>query len=260
MRKRQVRRASYSQTSAYRPTVSRSTKKRQWPLVPVGLLIGSTIVIWLLFTNLRIQIITVEGASNASEIQGAVFDKLQTDYGGGYTATLPVGELERFIANKYPASVEEVRIQPRWLNRSLQITITERVPVLWWQSAGVKYALDKEGIVISSSKPPPGAPLIRDVTNLPVQTGQKIAPQEFVNFSVELYRNFTILTKLKLLELRVQETTSELTAITPGFFVRFDTTNSAQEQLENVARTLKSANSTPNEYIDVRIPYKAYFR
>ena len=126
--------------------------------------------------------------------------------------------------------------------------------ILNWQSGETSYGVNSQGIVVDDSEQD-SLLKVKDESNLDVETGDRVGPQSFIDFVMEIEAS-----SLDVSQYRVIDTTRELYAdIDDGYYIRFDTEGSPSIQLENANRVSSRADNI-EEYIDVRIPFKAYYR
>ena len=103
-----------------------------------------------------------------------------------------------------------------------------------------------------------------DSSNVAVIANQQAVPAQFVKFTQSIFNNSQAVTGLSLTQARIQQTTNELLVdTTSGYYLRFDTTGDSAEQLTAVKLALQQAQVAGQQitsYIDVRLPYKLYYR
>ncbi|MEX0748495.1 MAG: cell division protein FtsQ/DivIB [Candidatus Saccharimonadales bacterium] len=162
------------------------------------------------------------------------------------------------LAGKYSDSIAAFELQRQWHQRTLQLTAVEHEPSLQWQSGEEVYLLDRNGVAITRDASTE-LPLVRDAANLPVELGRQVVPDNFISFVQAIVDS-----RLDWTELRVLETTSELhVTLAAGYQIRFATQEDIAVQLDNIARVQAQAaeqGETIRQYIDVRLPYKVYWR
>lgn len=172
------------------------------------------------------------------------------------------GALAAYLQKTEPG-IKQVSIQ-RHLPHTLVVVVTEREPALNWKTNGTVYLLDTNATVISPTNATYAhLPTVTDSSNLPVKVGDRVAPTVFVSFCSQVAQllppaGYTIQT------MTVPETTSEVYVQTnQGVLLKFDTTRPAGEEiadLKAVQAQLTAAHQTPTQYIDLRIPHKAYYK
>jgi cell division septal protein FtsQ len=177
--------------------------------------------------------------------------------------TLDLGSLEHGLLDQYP-EIRRAQISRSW-PQTLKIKIEERQVTLGWRTGGVTYLLDTDGTIVNGlGEAAARLPVIEDSSNLPVKPGDRVVPARFVQFCSELVEQITNTTGLTSTELKVPDTTSELyVKVNRPYFIKFDTTRGASEQLQQlkvVLTELAKQPKKPAEYIDLRIAGKAYYK
>jgi hypothetical protein len=221
--------------------------------VPLVCLIGAAIAVFLWG---RVETVAVTGTDDA-DVKTAIREQVHSQYGFLWQAYTRSSRQH----GQYPDTVATVTVTPQWRKQRLHVSITMKKPGLRWQTGDSVYAVGENGKVLGEVEEASqsGAPLVRDQSDLPVEVGGQVVPGRFVAFTRQVADS-----DLSITGLRIINTTSELHAdLKQGYYVRFDTTGSAQVQLGNVERIQKIAerkNEAINQYIDVRLPYKAYYK
>lgn len=123
-------------------------------------------------------------------------------------------------------------------------------------------AIARAGEVESSIRDP--LPVVRDESGLPIEKSKAILPQEVVEFVT------TVAHQLRAKQVSVQSLTlppsvNELHVRLEGkpYFVKFDLRGEGRQQAGAflaVKDKLEKDNKTPAEYIDVRVPEKAFYK
>lgn len=156
-----------------------------------------------------------------------------------------------------------VKIERHW-PQTLRIVVTERLLQVVWKTSGQAFLIDVDGMAVARTEGGEHLPSVSDSTGLPVQVGDRVAPPRFIRFVTDVNSGLTGRTKLQIADMTIPDTTSELyVKTTAGYIIKFDTTSGAEEQLvalTQVLATLTRLTKTPAEYIDLRIPNKAYYR
>ncbi|PSO42956.1 hypothetical protein BRC19_02785 [Candidatus Saccharibacteria bacterium QS_5_54_17] len=243
------------QAQYYRGSPSKQSNALPGWKVGVALvcLLGAAIAV---FVWGRVETVAVTGTDDG-DVKTAIREQVQSRYGflwQAYTRSPPQH-------GQYPDTVATVTVTPQWRKQQLNASVTMKKPQLRWQTGDSVYAVGENGKVLHAVEEASqsGAPLIRDQSDLPVEVAGKVVSGRFVAFARQIAYS-----DLSITGLRIINTTSELYAdLEQGYYVRFDTTGSAQVQLDNVKRIQKIAkrqNDAINQYIDVRLPYKAYYK
>lgn len=179
------------------------------------------------------------------------------------TLTLNFANLSTELATA-DQRLKEVVIARSWPS-AVVIKVVERQPSLGWKSGAQTYVLDPEGVAVAyQTDTSLKLPVVEDSTNLPIKIGDHVVPTRFVRFVADLINTMPKSSGLQITGMRVPDTTSELYVTTSRkFFIKFDTTREASEQigdLKLVLDTLAKQKKTPGEYIDLRIAGKAYYK
>jgi cell division septal protein FtsQ len=273
-------RPSYSRRSTVRSQPQRRRPRRPslglpsvrlpaFPLIKAAwlkLAVITTVILILLvvlahLTTLRQ--LKVEGNRSVSTAQVVQLADtgLRHQWFGRNTILIDGGALASYLEQADPA-IAQVTVS-RSSFHAVTIKIAERQPTINWKTGGVVYLLDANATVIS---PTTGSyaslPTVTDSSNLPVKAGDRVAPTQFVTFCADLARLLPG-TGYQVSAMTVPASTSELyVTTTTGLTLKFDTTRSAAGEINDlkaVQAELKAANKTPTQYIDLRIPNKAYY-
>ncbi len=243
------------QARYYRGDTRAQTSRRTpwWRKIVLIVIIGSLLSGAWIFG--RVEAISVTGV-NDKKVVRTVHRQLNQHYTFLWHAyTKPVEETIR-----YPDNIDHVTLSADWMNQRLVASIRKASPALLWKTEGDTFIVNKQGRAIRKAEDTGQTlPVIIDDSGLPVNTGEQIAPEDFVAFVSKVKSG-----ELPITRLRIVDTTRELYAdLEDGYYVRFDTTAPVKTQLENVQRAQKTAKrngDTITEYIDVRLPYKAYYK
>lgn len=177
---------------------------------------------------------------------------------------VPSGQISDQL-KKSSSQIASVAVS-RKLFHTIKVTITEQKPALLWQSGSTISVITQDGkayVGDPSEELKASLPKVVDTTNLPVKAGERVVLPSFTDFVV---KTFATLPQqgIELTNMQVEETTTELVVNTKsGYYIRFDTTRSFDEQytdLMAVLNSLKSQNKKPSQYIDLRINGKAFYR
>lgn len=236
----------------YRGEARSGSKVRVWGGYALVVLVTTALIAGWMWA--RVETVSVQGGDPS--VRDAVQERVRRHYTFlWHPYTHPP---EQVIG--LPGSVAGVEVSTDWTNRRLVVAVEMRQPVIIWKTGEKRLLVDARGFVMGrSSGDRPELPVVHDASDLPAGEGEQVTPERFITFVQTVADS-----ELPIERLRVIDTTSELYAdLERGYSVRFDTTSSAQTQLDNVARVQETArrnNDTITEYIDVRLEYKAYYR
>ncbi len=261
-----------------RPSYSRQSssysRRPQLPQLPwlarkfwIRLAAAGTITLLLLVLIARattIATINVEGyqAIAKPQLEKLVHDGLQRQWLGRNLLLMDSSGLASYLA-EHEAAIKSVEVT-RKLPRTLMVSITERQPSLNWKTAGAVFLLDANGTIIGpTSGVYANLPTITDSNNLPAKTGDRVVTTSFVAFCRELV-GLLPGTGFPVNSLSIPASTSEVYVQTSNnLTLKFDTTRPAGEEiadLRQVQQELRRTKKQPTQYIDLRIPHKAYYK
>lgn len=81
--------------------------------------------------------------------------------------------------------IASTRIERRWPS-GIRIVVEERRTWGTWEQAGVRYAIDREGVVLGTMPTPPGTPVIRSSATSSLLQGERVNYQA-VDAAAEIY-------------------------------------------------------------------------
>ncbi len=226
-------------------------------------LILAALVLFGLWRFFAVQEVVVRGNKviPKSDIEAEIDDSFRRHQFSKNLLTLSLAPLARELLHDQRFS--NVVVARRWPNK-VEVVVTERHLSVVWQSANQTYLLDSNGVaVVKLDSGPKGLPVIVDSTGLLVKVGSRVAPQRFVQFASVVAGELTPSTGLVATTLSVPDTTTELDVkVKNGYTIKFDTQSRVEDQLtslKTVLSTLVKLKKTPTQYIDLRIPGKAYY-
>ena len=244
------------QTRAWRPP---ELKTWQWRLLLAAIVL---LVVWSLLTRaFAVTSITVEPGVRQSDVGAAMRQSMSGHPGQGNLLTLDAGRLTKDLLKLDP-SLSQAVITRKWPH-GLNVTVSEKVATIGWQSAGQIFILDHDGLILSQATGAGHLLVVQDDSNLPVSPGKRVATANFVAFCQQLAEQIPN-TGLQLTKLEIHDTTFDLYATTnKGYQLILDTQRPAGEEIADLVSTLKALNQqhkTPASYIDLRIAGRAYYK
>lgn len=264
---RQVR----TSRGAYAPN-RLSTPRRSYPKQGGGVgqkrfLFGFIIVVALLFIYSRFNVETIKIEGNrvlkTPALETIIRAGLQATSLSGNLLTLNPSRVEDYVVLK-EYQVKDLKFKRHW-PQTLVVEVTERKPSLLWQSGEQVNVLDIDGTVIGSAGERfKQLPVVIDSKNVPVRVGDRVVSGSFIQFCDDVVTQLQSSLAIGVSRITVPDTTSEVHVTTSkGYVVKFDTTRSAISELndlKNVLSELDRLRKVPAEYIDLRIPGKAYYK
>ncbi len=158
--------------------------------------------------------------------------------------------------------LKSVSVQRKLFHR-LFISVAFKQPSMGWSTDNQSYLVDVDGTVIGSLPVGSGLSVVTDGSNLPVTAGKQVVPPRFVSFVTALAPALRA-EGIGVTGLSIGDTTLDLAVSTDkGYRLTFDTSRSVGEQMADlraVRALLATQKTVPGEYIDLRIPGKAYYR
>ena len=147
---------------------------------------------------------------------------------------------------------------------NIKIEIVEKSPIFVWQILDKKYLVDENGYAWANYEEKYASlPVVVDTKNVPVQVGAKIVPGSFVTFTRDIFNNFEGTTGIPISKSEVLDIISDLKITSKdGWYVYFDTTRTAKNQLTGLVRVLEEVRNKGRklEYVDLRIDNRIFYK
>lgn len=244
------------------PSVTLKLPGASWRGAAAALIVAAGLLATSYATAVRSVEVSGTKTLAASKVEESAKEALGKQWLGSIVPTVNTGAIERELLAAEPG-VKEVSVSRRLPNR-ITVTVVERSPSLNWKSGGQRFVIDADGTVIGATPPSYDAlPTVVDNTNLPVKAGDRVVPATFIIFTSDVTKQLADM-KLKPVGFSVPQTTTELYVKTDkNYTIKFDTTRPAADSGKDLAAVLKQLGAlkkTPAEYIDLRVPNKAYYR
>jgi cell division septal protein FtsQ len=232
----------------------------------IGIFAVAALGIWVLFFSgwLNARGIAVKGNSTISQeaITQAADEYLRANPVQRNVLFLNAQDMAQAVKTQEP-TLANVKVS-RTLLLGLNVQVVESQPSLVWQTGEQSWLIAEDGRVLRQAKAGEGTfGRIIDTAQLTVKVGDKVADKQFVVFA----REFISLAGKKGVDIEssaIGATTRELNIrLKNGIVIRTDTSRGAAEQVEAYIATIETAqqqNKKPTEYVDVRIPGKAFYK
>lgn len=231
------------------------------PFIKVGVGLFLVFIIYFVFysnffilDNLKV---TGTHLLEPDEVTAVLFEK-------GFTSVNAVTFMEGLAKRKIMKQnqVADVKFKKNLISNTLTVVITEHQTSIIWQVGGQQFLINRFGVVYDEAEP--GSPLlvVEDRKNVPVSLNQRIVTTSFIEFVTSFAANLPRRTNITIRRIVVPETTFEVEMETKdGWRIILDTTASWEEQLNNLVRVLREmSDQSPNEYIDLRIGKRVYYK
>lgn len=229
-------------------------------LLNIVIILVLIIIIWIIFFSgfFRVKNVVINGSLN-TDIQ-----KDLDSFKGKNIFTFIFSNKEKQLAQKQ-SSVKMINII-RGIPDTLKIDVIVRNPLLVWKSQDKIYFIDQDGIIFEQNNPEfwqgeQKLPLIIDQRNLAVKLGQKWLDEEFIYFVKDLYKLAPDITGLNITEIRINETTFQIEAMTDkNFFAKLDSSRDTPTQLKVLKKILDQYEEEIKEYVDLRVEGRVYYK
>lgn len=227
----------------------------------VLLVLVAIITVWALGTTL-ISSVKVTGTQNLSSKEVERLVRASISRNPWYASYFTVGglKLNRTLPEQEPR-IKTASIKKTFPN-TITVAITERQPGVVWVSAGENWEVDVEGVIIGAAGSNKPMATVVDTANIPVKPGDRVAPSRFVTFVEAISAQLPNKSGLSIVDFEVPESTSEVYVKTnKNYIIKFDTTRTATDQLNDLVLVLKNLNGkVPGQYIDLRVAGRAYYQ
>lgn len=231
-------------------------KQKKFPkiifVILMIVLIGGGLYYWVFYSAFfHIRNITISGM----DLQN--FDQKALE--GQNILFINLADLKTKITNSNPEA-GQIKIV-RGIPGTLKIEVEPNQALLVWQTGNQHYLVDSRGIVFGLLQGQTDLPLVSDQKNLTVQQGQQVVTVNFIKFIQVILSKFSDLTGFRIVNFEINDTIFQVNALTDqGWFIKFDTTRSPDDQLEALKKVLAEHKDEIHEYVDVRVEGKVYFK
>lgn len=219
----------------------------------VFLLLIILAIIYLLFYS---TIFTIKNIIVDQDLPTSINEHLE-NIKGKNIILIKSAEIKEDLLKKFPELIDINII--RGLPDTIKVSYNERKPEIIWQSAGRYFIVDEDGFAFREIQGATDLPLVKDNNDLAINMGQQVASANFINFITELKPKLKEQVEINRFE--VNETTFQLDAImVSGLRLKFDTTRSVDSQLSDLKKFLADRTNEAEEYIDLRVEGKIFYK
>lgn len=230
-------------------------------------LLISVIIYAIFFSGLfRIDSINVQGPNNklSDDINREAELYLDSRILGRNWLFLSTKDVKESLNNTFTGQ-ESITVDKVFPNKLLIKTDEARAAVVW-KTGPKSYRLSSSGKVVSelgANESISSLPVVTDTNNIPVQIGERVVANDFNVFITKLYE-YLRSANMEIEQLTVGSTTAEVAVkLKDGYELRFSTVSSVDSQIKSfqaVQDLLKEQNKKPQQYIDLRIDGKAFYK
>ena len=275
MNKRQVKRSyeftPLQQTDAKSGSgiAKRSGQINWWRLIikasPYILLLSIAVGIVFFSSIFRIDRVDVQGPNTelSQKLNDEVVKYLNSSLVGKNWLFLDAGSLKGRLQKTFTGQ-EAIVVEKQFPNKLIVKTDEQKAAIVW-KTGSKKYIASINGRVMSEllGENTTGLSTITDGSSLPVDIGNKILSRDFVSFAIKV-GDYIKAKSLGPEQIYITETTKELLVKTnSGYEIRFNTEEAPESQLRSLQATLDllaSQNKKAAQYIDLRVPGRAFYK
>ncbi|MEI6741500.1 MAG: FtsQ-type POTRA domain-containing protein [bacterium] len=275
MSKRQVKR-SYEFTPLEQTSVKSGSsiakqprQIRWWRLIlklsPYILLIGIIVGVVFFSSIFRIDKVYVQGPNTelSKGLNDEVTKYLKSSLAGKNWLFLDTNSLKGRLQKTFTGQ-EAIMVEKQFPNK-LIVKTDEQKSAIVWKTGSKKYIVSINGRVMSElqGENNTGLAVLTDSSSLPVDVGNKILSRDFVSFAIKVC-DYVKAKSLGPEQIYITETTKELLVkTTAGYEIKFNTEETPDAQLRSLQATLDllaSQNKQATQYIDLRVPGRAFYK
>ena len=230
---------------------------QKWLAFPT-IILALYLVFGTKFFKLEELKITGNHLATQEQIAGILFPK---GFKGVNAVSWPEGLMQKRLLNKIP-QISAVNFRKNLITNVLTVAITEHQTSIVWQTAGVKYLVNRYGVIYDVANDNTPLMMVEDLKNVPVSMNQKVVAPEFLEFVTSFVANLPRKTNISITRITVPETTFEVEMYTnQKWRIILDTTRPPDDQLNSLVRVLREMQANPpREYVDLRIPNKVFYK
>jgi hypothetical protein len=181
--------------------------------------------------------------------------------------TINTEPLEQTLQRQFPEVANAAVTLPLIGHRPI-VSIAVSSPAFVLATSGGAYYVSPEGVplvrVSDVQNPLKDIATVSDTSGLPVTIGRQVLPSETVGFiSTVIAQLNATETKFTSIALPLEANELQLQLADKPYIVRFNTTEDAQVQVGTllaVKNRLEGSGEVPKEYIDIRVPERAYYK
>ncbi len=275
MSKRQVKRSyeftPLQQTDAKSGAgvAKHSVQINWWRLIikvsPYILLLAIAVGVVFFSSIFRIDKVDVQGPNTelSQSLSSEVSKYLNSSLAGKNWLFLDASSLKGRLQKTFTGQ-EAIVVEKQFPNKLIVKTDEQKAAIIW-KTGSKKYIVSINGRVMSEFLGENSSDLstLTDGSSLPVDIGNKILSRDFVSFAIKV-GDYIKAKSLGPEQIYITETTKELLVKTnAGYEIKFNTEETPDSQLRSLQATLDllaSQKKQATQYIDLRVPGRAFYK
>lgn len=222
----------------------------------------------VLVGNASQQVAALYGDSSATYQQAA--DSYFNTFSAHNKLTINTGKIVSQLEKQFP-EIDAASIELPLVGVQPVVYIQPVTPTLIAVANNDIYLLDSSGRVLTSITSAQESklsslkiPIINDQSNLNVSVGQIILPEATVAYITEVVGQLQAQNiSISSMNLPAGEAELDVYMQGQGYYVKYNIYGNAREEVGTylaVKAMLKTENKTPSQYVDVRVPNRAYYK
>lgn len=231
--------------------------KKPFPKILKVLIVFLIIILglgYLFFYSSIFKVKNIIVDSSLGENSQSVLEKFK----GKNIFFLNLKQIQKELA-KQP-DIEKVKIQ-RGLPDTIKISAESFQAKIVWRSRMHSYLVNANGLVFKEVEGMTDLPIVSDNNELEVKLQSAVVSANFITFIQDLSSKFPQKIGFNLTHFEINETIFQVDGVTDqGWFIKFDTTRSVDDQLDTLSKLLAEKKSEINEYVDVRVEGRVYYK
>ncbi len=261
---------SVGRARLHHPRILRATAANRAPRraikIPKGIWAGLAAVGvvallgWLLLGSQLFRIQTIEIVGGVTDPVRQEIERLQ----GANILTYSTAGIEERLQTAQP-SIQSLALS-KGLPHTLRVEIALRQPVLQWQSGDERDLLDAQGIAFRYTEAQTTdaiaqLPLVVDTQRQAVAQGKMLVSRQFLTFLRRVDDTFRTQFPIPVDHYELGQSSFEVTLVTKdGWRAILDTTRQPEPELDALQQVFEHFHADIHEYVDLRIPGRAYFK
>ncbi len=240
-----------------------------WRLIikvsPYILLLAIAVGVVFFSSIFRIDKVDVQGPNTelSQSLSSEVSKYLNSSLAGKNWLFLDASSLKGRLQKTFTGQ-EAIVVEKQFPNKLIVKTDEQKAAIIW-KTGSKKYIVSINGRVMSEFLGENSSDLstLTDGSSLPVDVGNKILSRDFVSFAIKV-GDYIKAKSLGPEQIYITETTKELLVKTnAGYEIKFNTEETPDSQLRSLQATLDllaSQKKQATQYIDLRVPGRAFYK